>query len=86
MQFTRNLERLVAVPPAEVPATTVAEALQEYFRRHPDVERYVFDDQGGVRKHVTVFVNQDQIRDRAHQSDAVADGDLIYVMQALSGG
>jgi len=50
------------------------------------VRTYVLDDQGRIRRHVAVFVGGEQLRDPATQSDAVADGDEITVMQALSGG
>ena len=86
VRFTRNLERLVAVRDTRVVAVTVRAALDACFVENPGVARYVLDDQGAVRKHVVVFVNGEQIRDRSMLSDPVADEDQIYVMQALSGG
>jgi len=38
------------------------------------------------RKHVVIFVGDEQLTDRSHQSDALADDDLVYILQALSGG
>ncbi len=35
---------------------------------------------------MNIFVNGQQIADRVHLSDAVADTDELYIMQALSGG
>lgn len=84
--FTRNLERLVTVRDTQVTATTVAAALEACFVENPGVARYVLDDQGAVRKHVVVFINGEQVRDRSRLSDPVAEDDRIYVMQALSGG
>jgi molybdopterin synthase sulfur carrier subunit len=69
-----------------VQGSTVAECLAAYFATHPRVRSYVLDEQGAVRKHVVVFVGDEQLRDPARQSDAVAPGDEITVMQALSGG
>jgi len=86
VRFTRNLDRLVTVRDVQVAADTVASALDACFRENPRVARYVLDDQGALRKHVAVFVNGDQIRDRRGLSDTVCDDDQIYVMQALSGG
>ena len=86
VRFTRNLNKLVAVRDTSVAGTTVAQALAACFTENPAVARYVFDDQGALRKHVVVFVNGEQLRDRAGMTDAVADDDEIYVMQALSGG
>jgi hypothetical protein len=84
--FTRALARHVDCPSAPVDGATVREALDAYFALHPQVRHYVLDDQGAVRKHVTVFCGGRQIRDRARQSDPVDPGAEIHVMQALSGG
>ncbi len=86
VRFTQNLQRHVACPPGEHPGSTVAEVLGGYFAAHPSVRHYVLDDQGAVRPHVTVFVGDRTITDRARQSDPVAAGEEIFVMQALSGG
>ena len=47
---------------------------------------YVLDDQAALRRHMTIFVDGVNIRDRAHLSDPVSDDSKIYVFQALSGG
>ncbi len=86
LHFTHNLARHLACPEIAVAGGTLREALEEYFDSNPRVRAYVLDDQGAVRKHVAIFVNQEPIRDRGELSDAVADGDEIFVIQALSGG
>jgi hypothetical protein len=84
--FTQNLQRHVACPPVEVQASTVREALELAFEAHPAVRSYVLDEHGGLRHHMVIFVNGDQIHDRAGLGDAVPPGGELYVMQALSGG
>lgn len=84
--FTVNLQRHVACPTVEVEAATVREALDRVFADNPRARGYVLDDQGALRKHMAIFVNGDQVRDRLTLSDAVAADDEIYIMQALSGG
>ncbi len=84
--FTANLERHVSCPPRDVPGQTVREVLDNYFREEPKVRGYVLDDQGALRRHVVVFVDGAQMRDRTHLAEAVSEGASIYVMQALSGG
>ena len=66
--------------------TTVLEALDAYFVRHPRVREYVLDEQGALRRHVVVFIDGEQARDRKSLSDPIGAGAEIYVMQALSGG
>lgn len=86
VHFTRNLRRHVDCPSVEVDGATVREILAAVFSSEPRLEGYVLDDQGGLRDHVTVFVNGEQVHDRAALSDRVGPGDELYVMQALSGG
>ena len=84
--FTANLQRHVPCPPTEVQARTVQEALEKVFAATPRLRGYVVDERGGLRKHMTVFVDGEQVKDRARLSDPVGADAEVYVMQALSGG
>ena len=84
--FTQNLLRHVQAPSLEVEGCTVGEVLHAYFVDYPQVQSYILDDQGSVRKHVTIFLNGDMISDPTTQSDGVTTGDEVFVAQALSGG
>lgn len=84
--FTPNLARHTECPAATLPATTVAELLERYFERWPNVRGFVLDDQGEVRKHVKVLVDGHNLRDRQKLSDRLNETSEVYVFQALSGG
>lgn len=84
--FTQNLQRHVAAKPREVGGSTLREALDAVFAEVPELRGYVLDDQGGLRRHVTAFVDGQVVRDRTELSDPVATDGEIRVMQALSGG
>ena len=84
--FTGNLQRHLACPPVEAPGETVAAILQQVFESNPRLRSYILDDQGRLRKHVKVFVNDRVVADRLHLSDPVAESDEVFVFQALSGG
>lgn len=86
MVFTKNLARHVACPPAVLAGATVAEVLAQVFAANPRLRGYVLDDQGALRRHMSIFVDGDQIVDRDHLTDPVRPTSEIYVMQALSGG
>lgn len=86
VEFTRTLARHVPCPAEAARGATVAAALDDYLARHPAVRPYVFDEQGRVRHHVTIFVDGRQLRDRARLDEALGDGSVVSVMQALSGG
>lgn len=84
--FTPNLQRHVTCPATEAPGHSVREVLEAVFSGNPAARGYVLDDQGGLRKHMAIFVNGTPLRDRIRLTDAVSDKSEIYVMQALSGG
>ena len=84
--FTSALARFVDAPPAEVPAATVAEALDAVFAVRPGLRGYVLDDQGALRRHVAVYVNGQPVADRTRLADPVGPKDEIFVFQALTGG
>ena len=86
VHFTANLQRHVASPTIVVQGASVGEALRAVFEQNPRLRGYVVDEQGAVRKHMNVFVDGVQIRDRAGLSDTLTPTSEIYVMQALSGG
>ena len=86
ISFTANLRRHLPVPDFEVDGASVREALRAVFALHPQLESYLVDEQGRLRKHVNVFVNGSMVKDRLAPSDPLGPGDKIWVMQALSGG
>jgi molybdopterin synthase sulfur carrier subunit len=84
--FTANIQRHVACPVAEAAGRTVREVLDNVFADNPQARAYVLDDQAGLRKHMSIFLDGQLIRDRARLADRVTDSSTIYVFQALSGG
>ena len=84
--FTANLARHLSCPPSEAPGETVREVLDQIFAENQAARSYVLDDQAALRKHMAIFVNGSQIRDRVRLSDPVPSNGEIYVLQALSGG
>lgn len=84
--FTSALHRHVSAPTLTLDAGTVREALAAAFAASPDLRRYVLDDQGGIRKHIDVFIGPRRLQDRLAQSDVIPPGSTVFVLQALSGG
>ena len=62
---------------------TLAELLFDLDRRYPGLRFRMVDEQGRVRKHMKIFVNEESVRDLDTRID---ERDEITVMQALSGG
>lgn len=69
-----------------VDAIDVAEIVRALERLAPGIGFYLCDERGHLRAHVNVFVGKQMIRDRCGLSDAVAPGDEVHILQALSGG
>ncbi|MBL8671857.1 MAG: MoaD/ThiS family protein [Alphaproteobacteria bacterium] len=86
ISFTANLRRHVACPPVGVQGRTVREALDQVFAGNPQLRSYIVDEQGRLRRHVVIYVNDAAVSDRDGLSDAVRPQDEIFVFQALSGG
>lgn len=86
VSFPAALQRHLDCPPVDVPGGTVRALLDEVFAANPHLRTYLLDDQGRLRRHVNVFVNDQQVTDRRGLSDPVASHDQVFVFQALSGG
>jgi sulfur-carrier protein len=84
--FAPSLQRHVDCAALDVTGATVAEVLERALEQQPKLRGYVLDDQGRLRRHVAVFVDARQVRDRAALSDPTLDDSEVYVVQALSGG
>lgn len=67
----------------EADGTSLDEILADLDRSYPGLRFRVVDEQGRLRQHMRIFVNQDIVRDL---STAVTAADEITLMQALSGG
>ena len=67
----------------EASGTSLDELLVDLDRSYPGLRFRVVDEQGRLRQHMRIFVNQDIVRDL---STAVTPTDEVTLMQALSGG
>ena len=70
----------------EADGATLAEVLARGMAGDDLLKSYVLDEQGRVRKHVSIYLDGTLIRDRVRLSDSVGPASEIYVLQALSGG
>ena len=74
--------------PSEVQlsASSVRAALGELERSHPSLYRGTCDETGAVRRHVNLFVNKSHVRDLDGLDTALAPGDVVTILPAVSGG
>jgi molybdopterin converting factor small subunit len=67
-------------------AATVAAVLDAVGAMWPGVRDRALDDQGALRRHVNVFVNQENVRFTGGLSTPVTDGAELSIFPAVSGG
>lgn len=70
-----------------VEAADVAGALGFLTTRHPRLRRHLFTEQGGLRPHVNVYLNQDEVRDLpAGLATPLGSGDVLLILPSVAGG
>jgi molybdopterin converting factor small subunit len=67
-------------------ATTVRTVLENLERSQAALYRNVCDETGTVRRHLNVFVNSDNVRDRDGIETPLAEGDVVTILPSVSGG
>lgn len=66
----------------ELVGSCVAEVLGTLEREHPALAGWILDERGHVRRHINVYVNGEQAR----LDTALAAGDTVDILPAISGG
>lgn len=69
-----------------MPPGSVAELLCAVNEIAPGFTDYVLDEQGALRRHVNLCINDTIVIDKKTLSDRVPDDGTVYIFQALSGG
>ena len=69
-----------------ISAHTVRAALEDLERSQYALYRNVCDETGTVRRHLNVYVNLDNMRDLTGIDTALAAGDVVTFLPAISGG
>jgi molybdopterin synthase sulfur carrier subunit len=69
-----------------IAARTVRAALEELERSQSALYRNICDETGTVRRHLNVFVNSDNMRDRDGVDTTLTAGDVVTIVPAVSGG
>ncbi len=70
----------------QVEGATLAEVLANLDEAHPGFRDRLFDDEGGLRKFVNVFVADDDVRYLEGVDTKVPDGETVSIIPAVAGG
>jgi molybdopterin converting factor small subunit len=67
----------------EVDGSTVAEA---FTALDPVLRRRLTDEQGAIRRHVNIYLRNDNIRDLDGLATRLSDGDELLILPSVAGG
>jgi sulfur-carrier protein len=67
-------------------APSVRAALDQLERSYPALHKSVCDETGTLRRHVNLFVNAYNVRDREGLDTVLVPGDVITILPSVSGG
>lgn len=70
----------------EVAASTLAEAIGAVEHQAPGIGARILDDQGHVRRHVAIVVNNQRVDVDDPSTVTLKEGDVVHVVPAVSGG
>jgi molybdopterin synthase sulfur carrier subunit len=70
----------------QVDGATVGEVLGNLDSAHPGFRDRLFDDDGGLRRFVNVFVADDDVRYLQGLETPVPDGETVAIIPAVAGG
>ncbi|HEX9425030.1 MAG TPA: ubiquitin-like small modifier protein 1 [Pyrinomonadaceae bacterium] len=80
--FTNGQSKIVM----DSSAVNVGEALDSLWRRHLGLRDRVLNEQGNLRPHVNIFLNDDNVRRKQLLDTALSDNCEITILPAVSGG
>ena len=65
---------------------TLAEVLADLARRHPRLGEQLLDEQGRLRRYLTVYVGERDSRDQGGLHTAVAEDEEVFIAAVIAGG
>jgi len=70
----------------QIDGATVQEVLDGLFERHDELRARLYDDHGGLRRFVNVYVAGEDIRFLDGLATPVKDGSELTILPAVAGG
>lgn len=70
----------------QVEGATLSEVLSNLNAAHPGFDDRLFDETGGLRKFVNVFVADDDVRYLDGLNTSVPSGETVSIIPAVAGG
>jgi MoaD family protein len=65
---------------------SIGALIEDLDSNHPGIKGRLLDDEGGLRRFVNVYVNDEDVRFIGGLEAEVTDGDQVVVLPAVAGG
>ncbi len=69
-----------------VGAETVGKALDQLTEQYPALRQHLYDDTGGLRPYVNLFLNEEDVRGLDGQDTSLSEGDRLTIVPSIAGG
>lgn len=69
-----------------VEGETVGEVLKELTLTYVDLQKHLFKDQDTLRSFVNVYLNEEDIRQKAGLATLLTEGDILMLIPSIAGG
>ena len=70
----------------EVSGSTALEAVQNAVEKFPALKFHVFDKDGNLRRHISLFVNDVHVKELNGNQTRVGEKDVVRILAAAAGG
>jgi len=70
----------------EVMGSTALEAVQNAVEKFPKLKFHIFDSEGNLRRHISLFVNDVHVKELDGNETKVGEKDTIRILAAAAGG
>ena len=67
-------------------ANNVAEAIRSLTQIHPSLVPYIYDEGDQIRKHVRIYLGEEDIREKSGLTTPLREGDELSIIPAIAGG
>lgn len=70
----------------ETPGATALEAVRNAVEIYPQLKFHVFDRDGNLRRHISLFVNDVHVKELNGNETEVEEKDVVRILAAAAGG
>jgi molybdopterin converting factor small subunit len=78
--YTNDLKQV------EIQGETIGAVLKQLAQDFPNLQKYLFDAQGGLQPYVNLFLNEDDVRTLQGQDTPVGEYDRLRIVPSMAGG